>query len=438
MKSIIIILIVSVILSHICYAGINDPVKFGNSTATTAWIGGTYGILNITGSAIIDENLTTNAMTFSFIDGNEITQPSTPEANKLRLYVEDSNGFSVLKYIDDTGMKRELARDNTFTVKNICGINISANKFVYASGNLNNVTTIALAKADNRSTMPAIGITIENISNGTTGRVMQVGLLENVYINGFNTNDIVYVSDTVAGSARTTPPITPNLTQEMGTVILKNGTYGNVQVITRDLVGDEFGTINNFIVQGNLSSLGTHNAFTGDIDLLGDLWVGESNEYIVSNRFRLFNDVGSKTLASLVQEADYFGLYLQSYSYNYPAMQVLKVSNTDEPAFSVYSDYNATDTTEGFFGVDLRGKGSTAPAYRVRQDGPGPGIKIDCNNASSECLKISALETAINITAGESYFGGNISIINSTPTASLKIADAIIVVNSTGIHIYKP
>lgn len=180
-----------------------------------------------------------------YIDLAEISAPATPAANNLRLYVEDIQGFSFYKYLDSGGMKREVLRDSMILVYNNSGSTIVANRVVYASGSFNNFPTIALAKSNSTSTMPAIGVTIEDIANNAYGRIMQVGLLEDIDTSSLTVGDILYVHDTVAGLVRITPPATPNLTQEIGTVLVDNASTGAIQVIARGLTGDEYGTAQN-------------------------------------------------------------------------------------------------------------------------------------------------------------------------------------------------
>ncbi|MHC4676779.1 MAG: hypothetical protein ACYTBZ_30205, partial [Planctomycetota bacterium] len=101
-----------------------------------------------------------------YLDVPEISAPATPATNDLRLYTEAIQGFSFFKYLDDTGMKRQLQRDSMILTYNDSGSTIAAARIVYASGSSSNVPTIALAKADALATMPAIGVTIESIANG--------------------------------------------------------------------------------------------------------------------------------------------------------------------------------------------------------------------------------------------------------------------------------
>jgi len=171
------------------------------------------------------------------LDLPEISEPDTPVTNKLRLYVEAIKGFSFFKFIDDTGMKRAIVRDSVIPVKNIRGTTIAASRIVYATGSEDEVPTIDLAKADSVSTLPAIGVTIESIADGAFGRVMQVGLLENINTNSLTEGDILYVSAVTAGVPSVTVPVTPNYVQEIGTVLVKSATIGAIQIIARSVMG---------------------------------------------------------------------------------------------------------------------------------------------------------------------------------------------------------
>jgi hypothetical protein len=223
--------------------------------------------LNGTGNISTTGNISAFQGIFNFVDKIEISEPATPPSNILRLFVEDFKGFSFYKYLDDTGMKRQLVRDSVFVVKNVRGTTIAANRLVYATGSEDNVPTIDLADASNISKLPSIGVTLESMANGSFGRVMQIGLLENVNTNNFNEGDVLYVSASTPGTPTATPPLIPNLTQEIGTVLVKSTTAGQIQIISRALTGDELGTINNFLIQGNLSALGSNHSITGPLTI---------------------------------------------------------------------------------------------------------------------------------------------------------------------------
>jgi len=216
-------------------------------TGMVAMIALVVATTTITDTAII----TTGYGRFGWTDFLEITEPATPPADTLRWYVIEQDGFSRINYKDELGVSRTI-NDDEIIVNNSRGSTIAAHRFVYTTGHDSGIPTVNLAKADNISTMPAICVTIESISDGQLGRCMMSGLIEDVNTNAFDVGTI-YVSDATAGIPTNTAPITPNLTQEMGTILVKSTTVGAIQIIARALTGDEFGTINNFIIAKNLT-----------------------------------------------------------------------------------------------------------------------------------------------------------------------------------------
>jgi hypothetical protein len=241
-----------------------DASKGLESVDLVAWVAGTANQVVVADDADGSITLSTpqdihtgasptwvnNTLT-GYLDLAEISEPSTPAANNLRLYVEDIQGFSFFKYLDSTGMKREIVRDSMIIVYNNSGSDIVTNRVVYASGSTGSVPTVALAKSNSLSTMPAIGVTIEGISNNSYGRVMQVGLLENLNTSSLSVGDVLYVHDTIAGLVRITPPVTPALIQEVGTVLVDDASVGAIQIISRSMRGNEYGTIQNSFSIGN-------------------------------------------------------------------------------------------------------------------------------------------------------------------------------------------
>jgi len=174
----------------------------------------------------------------NYIDLPEIAEPGNPTTNNLRLFVLEDNGFSVLSFKDDGGMVRQFMRDSVFIAYNDTGDTIAANRAVYASGSTDGVPTLALAKADSSDTMPAIGVTIDEIADGAYGRVMQVGLLEDVNTLAFSAGDILYVSAATAGMPTATPPSYPNIRQQLGTVLVDSETVGAIQIVARSAFND--------------------------------------------------------------------------------------------------------------------------------------------------------------------------------------------------------
>lgn len=222
----------------------NGTSFFGGNVSGIPWLNGTVGNFSI---------MMAEQGTFSFVDKLELqSPPSAPSAGVLRLFVQNDSGFSRYNYIDELGVIRSF-NDDEIIVMNVRGTTIAAHRIVYATGNEANITTVDTARADNISTMPGICVTIESIANGTTGRCIQTGQIDNVNTNSYDLGTI-YVSDTTAGIPTNTPPLTPNLTQEIGTILVKSATVGRIQIISRALTGNEFGTINNFTILGNATA----------------------------------------------------------------------------------------------------------------------------------------------------------------------------------------
>ena len=167
--------------------------------------------------------------------------PSTPAPNTLRLYVETEPNslFEVYKYKDDLGMVRELVRDSVFIVE-AGDDNIPIMAAVYAMGSDNQMPLVGYAQANSLTTMPCVGLMIANMTaTGDFGRVMMVGLLENVDTSAFVEGDVLYISPTVPGGLTATKPSPPNLVQEMGTVLVSSPTVGKIQVISRSVNATE-------------------------------------------------------------------------------------------------------------------------------------------------------------------------------------------------------
>ena len=303
------------------------------------------GSNNINGSG----NFTTTGMgQFAWIDklAQSIGTTPAPPNNTLRLYVEDFKNFSVYKYQDSGGMVRELIRDSVFIVKRVAASNVSKMSAVYACASTGDgVPVICLAKANSITTMPVIGITIENITSGSYGRIMQVGLLENLDTSSWATGDILYLSPTTFGGLTNVQPVTPNLTQEVGTVLVSSATIGKIQVLVKSLTGNEFGTINNFNVVGNVSA----NYFKGNGSLLTDIAVTEQ-DLAWNGNYSIFTGLINNesylstyniTYAGCVNNASYLSTYNATYASNM-ANNSFNQSLTDLLYSNIKWGYNMT------------------------------------------------------------------------------------------------
>lgn len=480
MKVLIIFLLVLTFIFAICNAsaliwsgGGGNTTYFYNMTANlTDYAKYQFTNNNFNGSGNFT---TTGSGTFSWIDKlAQDNPPSTPPLYTLRLWVDYDavSGYSTYRYKDDTAMVRRIA-DNVFIGKNTGALLIPKGSVVYSCGSsgLGAYPLLCLAKADNLSTMPSIGITIENVTVGGYGRVMSIGVLENVNTNSFNSNAPLYVSDSIAGSLTMAKPLTPNMTQEIGTVLVKSATAGKIELVARSLTGNEFGTINNFIVQGNLSALGSYHNLIGIINIsAGDLYVrninvstwlynqtqsayfynmtqspyfynmsstsgwndGGTNVYLVTST----DKVGIGTIAPLQPLHVYLGNSTRTYALNYRGGMIIE--DDDDSVLRFLTPESKSQ--EIWFG-DNASESSGRIRYEHAGDNmtfwTGGGQKMKIDSAGNVGIGTTSPTHTLNVVGTSNFtqnaiFGQNITIIadGAAPTNSLILADLSDTVNA--------
>jgi len=192
-------------------------------------------------SAGVEHGLAMAVSVGDYLDLPEISEPGTPDATELRLWVQDFHGFSLYSYKDDGGMVRRVG-DNVYIGVNNTGSTIPALTAVYAAGNdldpLPAAVELAPAKADDAATMPCIGVTVEPILDGAYGRYMATGIIEGkaaepVNTSAFSVGDTIYVSKDTAGAFTAVKPVYPNIPQEMGTILVDSATLGQALIVAR-------------------------------------------------------------------------------------------------------------------------------------------------------------------------------------------------------------
>jgi len=216
----------------------------------------------------------------TYIDIPEAAEPGAL-VNILRLFVTDEEGFSILSFKDGGGMVRQVVRDSVFVAYNNSGNPIAAARIVYASGSTGTVPEIALARANDQATMPAIGVTIEAIANGAYGRILQVGLLEDVNTAALAAGDILYVSEAVAGVPTITPPEYPNIRQEIGTVLVDHAATGAIQIVARTALDNLRIPITDFDAKGDLLTATADNV-TAILPVGADTFVLTANSAVAN------------------------------------------------------------------------------------------------------------------------------------------------------------
>lgn len=118
------------------------------------------------------------------------------------------------------------------TVYNSTGVTLSKGKAVYIDGwkTGDDVPTVALARADSATTMPALGLVIADISNVSTGTVMVVGTIDGLDTSIYSLDDGLYIDATTAGDLTTTKPVANNYIQSVARVTRVNASNGTIFV----------------------------------------------------------------------------------------------------------------------------------------------------------------------------------------------------------------
>lgn len=165
--------------------------------------------------------------------------PSTPAADKIRLYADDVNGFTRMRLLDDGGKALTLCRDSVFVAKNITGATLTKGTPVQVSGVTTGGLTIAKASAAFQSTSnPCTGLLIEDVADAAFGRVMLMGLLTGLNTSALSAGSRLYLGLT-AGTLTTTKPENPNLVQRLGNVLTSNATTGQIQIRVQEVENED-------------------------------------------------------------------------------------------------------------------------------------------------------------------------------------------------------
>lgn len=158
---------------------------------------------------------------------------------------------------------------------------INSGEVVYISGyNLGqNVVEVELADADDSGAMPAIGIALEAITNGATGRVAVGGRLESQDTSSFTAGDELYVDTTAGGLTNTKPTGATAAIQKVGLVLRSNVSTGVITVVGAGRSNDVPNLASTNFWVGNGSGVATAVAMSGDatMDNAGAVTVNASS-----------------------------------------------------------------------------------------------------------------------------------------------------------------
>ena len=190
----------------------------------------------------------------------------SPTTALARIYSENFNGITRIRVTDWLNFTRNIS-DSYLIVHNGSGSAIAKGQAVYQLGANGSLPSVGLARANSRTTMPCLGLAAENIASGAAGRVITLGLLENVDTSAFSNGAVVWVSNNSSGGLTSNEPSHPRLVQRVGSIVVANATTGSIQVRITSVTGEAQGTLfNTFSIGDQLTgakNLNFVNTFTG-------------------------------------------------------------------------------------------------------------------------------------------------------------------------------
>src|SRR5210317_1375263 len=255
----------------------------GNIETTSGFFKGDGGILsNVTLQQVTDAgNTTSNTVQFT----NAHTAFTTDLTSNVGVKLNQLSNVNVTGLVEDniliydgSNWLNDYNVHNFVKIKNETGDTLYRGNTVYiVDGHNANVANVALAKSNSPNTMPCIGVIHDDISDQNEGVAVAYGKVQNVNTGGFTEGEIVYVSNTNAGSIMNSKPFgASDLIQNVGICVKADSSHGvifvtgvgrsndipNAQVVTDqpsyvyvNSIGHELTTINPRILNANNQTL---------------------------------------------------------------------------------------------------------------------------------------------------------------------------------------
>ena len=172
---------------------------------------------------------------------------------------------NMLKSVYDTDNDGvvDSAEKEVLEVRNSSGSSIPKGSVVYINGATGQLPTITLADADTEATSSkTIGLTLEEISNNSNGRIIISGTFTDVDTSAFADGNTLWLSSTAGQMVANTPPAKPSNSVFIGYVAYAHPSNGKIVVAIQN--GYEIDELHNVVItspsQGDVL---TYNAVTG-------------------------------------------------------------------------------------------------------------------------------------------------------------------------------
>jgi hypothetical protein len=139
----------------------------------------------------------------------------------------DSNDGTLKLDTEFTDVSVQMGQELQTVVYNNSGSLIPNGSPVYGSGAdvTNDRLTIALSQSNSFLSLRTVGVTTQDIANGSTGAITTHGIVRDVDLSSFSVGDPLWVDETVAGTYRNTKPAAPNYSIIIG-IVLDNSVSG--------------------------------------------------------------------------------------------------------------------------------------------------------------------------------------------------------------------
>ena len=279
----------------------------------------------------------------------------------------------------------------SFEARNNSGSQISKGSVVYISAD-GATPEVSLAANTSSSTMPACGIVLADIADGSSGYVVSMGPVLNINTSSFSIGDTLYVG-AVGGTLTNVKPSGSALVQNIATVHKVDASTGTIKVGGADRANDTpnllsgqifYGNVSNYAVATNLTSVVDSSYLSdfitnGYLNSIGvgqtlastdELAEGTSNLYYTEARF---NSVFSKRNTDSLSEGSTNLYYTNTRVDNHLA--TLSTDNLSEGATNLYYTdtraRNAVSAGNGISYVAGTGVFTVAGNTNLTQDADG-------------------------------------------------------------------
>lgn len=272
-------------------AGDTGTNAVADSATDTLTIAGGTGI-DTSGDSATDT--ITVALNASINDLSDVSV-SSPSENDVLVY--DSGNWTNVETVPN-------ADRTQFKVRNETGSTITAGTPVYITGYSGGQDRplVAGADASSSSTMPAIGVVKEDISNNTNGFCVSLGSVRNINTSTCSVGDTIYVAN--GGGFTKTKPTGTDLIQNIGKVLKVDTTTGSIEVMGAGRSNDVPNIASANFWLGNASGVATPVTMSGDATIDNTGAVTISSESVQDIAGQMFSGNTETLITATYQDAD--------------------------------------------------------------------------------------------------------------------------------------